>query len=66
MRMAFPPLKVMAKNYPVLKRLPLSAAVWLVRLVKKGGRAKNKSKELEALTDKNKKLMNDIFKSSGL
>ena len=27
---------------------------------------KNKSKELGALTDKNKKLMNDIFKSSGL
>lgn len=67
MRMAFPPLKVMVKNYPVLKRLPfLLPFYWLVRLVKKGGRAKNKSKELGALTDKNKKLMNDIFKSSGL
>lgn len=67
MRMVFPPLKVMVKNYPVLKRLPfLLPFYWFVRLVKKGGRAKNKSKELGALTDKNKKLMNDIFKSSGL
>lgn len=67
MRMAFPPIKVMVKTIPCLRDCRfLLPFYWLVRLVKKGGRAKNKSKELGALTDKNKKLMNDIFKSSGL
>lgn len=46
MRMAFPPLKVMVKNYPVLKRLPLLLPFyWLVRLVKRaaGQRISQKS-----------------------